>query len=211
MKKIYFILVLFYVGMAAQNNFRLPDSLSTKSYSYFNEKIRYKVKDSTIEKIHAHSWLAKAKFEKNHNQMTMAYKALIYKFDKEISLKYADSSIAAAIKTANSELIGSAYMIKGALLFDNKEMMNALDNYLIAEVHISEIENEYLSYKLKYCIALTKYYLGHYQEAIDLFKECITYFKEENDHAYLKSLYSLGQCYTRTNKTPLDSQTNEVD
>lgn len=198
------------MGLNAQKKFIIPDSLSNKDCNYFNEKINYKESDSIKERLYAQSWLAKAKSEKNYKQMALAYKSLIYKFDKKLRYLYADSSVTAAKRTANPELIGSAYMTKGIVYYDHKEMMKALDNYLIAEDYIFKTKDEYLIYKLKYCKALTKYYLGFYHEAIALFKECVTYFKEQNDHAYVNSLYSLGQSYSRVNKYQLCSQINQI-
>jgi AraC-like DNA-binding protein len=212
MKKKYVIVLLlwFCICTNAQNNFRLPDSLSTKGYSYFSDKIIYKDSDSIKERLYAQSWLAKAKSEKNFTQIALAYKTLIYKFDKKLRHLYADSAVTAAKRTANPELIGSAYMTKGIVYYDRKEPMKALDNYLIADQYVAKTNNDYLLYKLKYGKALTKYYLGFYHEAIALFTECVTYFKEQNDHAYVNSLYSLGQCYSRVNKYQLSSQINQI-
>lgn len=212
MKKNYLILLLlcFFISLNAQKKFIIPDSLSNKDCNYFNEKINYKESDSLKERLYAQSWLAKAKSERNDKQMALAYKSLIYKFDKKLRHLYADSSVTAAKRTNSAELIGSAYMTKGIVYYDDKKMMKALDNYLIAEDYISKTNDQYLIYKLKYCKALTKYYLGFYHEAITLFKECVTYFKEQNDHAYVNSLYSLGQCYSRVNKYQLSSQINQI-
>ncbi|MFE3872493.1 helix-turn-helix domain-containing protein [Flavobacterium sp. ZS1P70] len=212
MKKNYLILLLlcFFISLNAQKKFIIPDSLSNKDCNYFNEKINYKESDSLKERLYAQSWLAKAKSERNDKQIALAYKSLIYKFDKKLRHLYADSLVIAAKRTNSAELIGSAYMTKGIVYYDDKKMMKALDNYLIAEDYISKTNAEYLIYKLKYCKALTKYYLGFYHEAISLFKECVTYFKEQNDHAYVNSLYSLGQCYSRVNKYQLSSQINQI-
>ncbi|MBW4361076.1 AraC family transcriptional regulator [Flavobacterium taihuense] len=195
---------------AQQKDFVIPDSLSTKGYEYFSKNILYKERDSVKEKGYAKSWLAKAKLEKNYGQMALAYKALLYKSNKKSQLIYADSIVAAAKKTADIELIGSAYMTKGIIYYDRREQMNALDNYLIADEYLSKTNNQYLIYKLKYAIGLTKFYLGFYDEAIALFKECVNYFKQENNRAYLNSLHSLGLCYNCIGKYELSSQTNQL-
>lgn len=212
MKKNYLILLLlcFFISLNAQKKFTIPDSLANKNYNYFSEKINYKESDSLKERLYVQSWLAKAKSERNDKQMALAYKSLIYKFDKKFRHQYADSSVNAAKRTNSPELIGSAYMTKGIVYYDGKQMIKALDNYLIAEDYIAKTNDDYLTYKLKYCKALTKYYLGFYHEAIALFTECVTYFKEQNDHAYVNSLYSLGQCYSRVNKYQLSSQINQI-
>lgn len=195
---------------AQQINFIIPDSLSNKGYDYFSNNILYEEKDSIKEKLYAQSWLAKAKREKNFEQMALSYKSLIYKNDKKLRLIYADSMLTAAKRTTDIELIGSVYMTKGAVYYDRKEQMKALDNYLIADEYISKSNNPYLIYKTKYVIGLIKYYLGFYDEATALLKECVSYFKEKNDRAYLNSLHSLGLCYNRTGKYNLCSQMNQM-
>ena len=201
---------LYHNTYAQQNNFVIPDSLSTKDYEYFSNNILYEEKDSIKERLYAQSWLAKSKREKNFGQTAQSYKALLYTSDKKLQLIYADSLLTAAKRTANIELIGSSYITKGAVHYNRKEHMKALDNYLIANEYIAKTNNPYLIYKVKYIIAQIKYYLGFYDEATALFQECVKYFKEENDRAYLNSLHSLGLCYNRIGKYELCSQMNQL-
>ena len=198
------------IASGQQKNFVIPDSLVTKNYEYFSERIVYNENDSIKEQLYANTWLAKAKLEKDFTQMAMAYKALIYKSDKKFRLSYADSMVTAAMRTADIELIGSVYMTKGVVHHDRREQMKALDNYLIADGYISKTNNRYLIHKVKFGIAQIKYYLGFYDEAIALFKECVAYFKDENDRAYLNSLHSLGLCYNHIGKYKLCSQMNQL-
>tara|TARA_R110000868_G_scaffold272162_1_gene531438 strand:+ start:898 stop:2547 length:1650 start_codon:yes stop_codon:yes gene_type:complete len=203
-------LCLYYNAYAQQNNFVIPDSLSTKDYEYFSSNILFEEKDSIKEMLYAQSWLAKAKREKNYGQKAQSYKALIYTSDKKLQLIYADSMLIAAKKTADFALIGSGYMTKGVIQYDRKEHMKALDSYLIADEYISKTHNQYQIHKVKYGIAQIKYYLGFYDEAIALFKECLDYFKEENERAYLNTLHSLGLSYNRIGKYKLCSQMNQL-
>ncbi|MDI5887409.1 AraC family transcriptional regulator [Flavobacterium yafengii] len=213
MTKNYLLIIwvcLYYNAHAQQNNFVIPDSLSTKDYEYFSNNILYEEKDSIKERLYAQSWLAKAKRENNFGQMALSYKALIYKNGKKLQLIYADSMLTAAKRTTDIELMGSVYMTIGAVYYDRKEQMKALDNYLIADEYISKTNNPYLIYKAKYVIGLIKYHLGFYDEATALFQECVNYFKEKNDRAYLNSLHSLGLCYNRIGKYKLCSQINQT-
>ncbi|SEA25706.1 hypothetical protein SAMN05443667_10313 [Flavobacterium gillisiae] len=203
-------LCLYYNAYAQRTNFVIPDSLSTKDYEYFSSNILYEEKDSIKEMLYAQSWLAKAKREKNYGQKAQSYKALIYTSDKKLQLIYADSMLIAAKKTADFALIGSGYMTKGVIQYDRKEHMKALDSYLIADEYISKTHNQYQIYKVKYGIAQIKYYLGFYDEAIALFKECLGYFKEDNKRAYLNTIHSLGLSYNRIGKYKLCSQMNQL-
>lgn len=213
-KLLLFLVLLISHCTNAQNDYgKISDSLSSKSYEYLSQStVTYKA-DSIKSRMYASAWLVKAKSENNDFQLTHAYKAQINIVSKQFRLLYTDSMLTAAKKSKDIELIGSAYMTKGIVHFDRKEQMKALDNYLIADKYIVQTENQYLIYKLKYGIAQTKSYLGFYDEAISLFRECIDYFKEENDRAYLNSLHSLGLCYNRignyawctiTNQTGID-------
>ena len=203
-------LCVYHYANAQEKNFIIPDSLSSKNYEYFYKNIVYKEKNNAKELLYAKSWLAKAKSEKNFGQMAMAYKALMYKNDRKLQLIYADSMVTAAKETTNPELIGSVHMTKGVIHYDRKEHKKALDNYLIADEYLSKTNNQYLIYKVKYVIAQIKYYLGFYDEAIALLKECTNYFKQENERAYLNSLHTLGLCYNRIGKYELSSQTNQL-
>ncbi|RTZ01418.1 helix-turn-helix domain-containing protein [Flavobacterium bomense] len=213
MTKKYLLIIwlcLHYNAYAQQNNFVIPDSLSTKDYEYFSKNILYEEKDSIKESLYAQSWLAKAKREKNFGQMAQSYKALIYTSDKKLQLIYADCMLTAAKKTADYALIGSGYMTKGVIQYDRKEHMKALDSYIMADEYISKTNNQYQIHKVKYGIAQIKYYLGFYDEAIALFKECLSYFKEENKRAYLNTLHSLGLSYNRIGKYKLCNQMNQL-
>lgn len=201
---------LCHYANAQPKNFIIPDSLSSKDYKYFNENILYKEKNNSKDLLYAYTWLTKAKRERNYSQMAMAYKALIYKNDKKLRHRYADSMITVAKRTTDIELIGSVYLTKGIVYHDSKEHKNALDNYLIADEYISKTNNQYLIYKTKYGIGQIKYYLGFYDEAISLFKDCVSYFKDENDRAYLNSFHSLGLCYNHIGKYKLSSQINQI-
>ena len=115
-----------------------------------------------------------------------------------------------AKKASNDELVGSCYLTKGIVHYNRLEHIKALDNYLIANRYISQVNNPVLSHKIKYEIAKIKYYLGFYDEAISLLRECITFFEEENDRAYLNSMHILGLCFTKIGKYEGASQTNQL-
>lgn len=211
-KKYWIFLVLLvrgYTSAQLPNNSRL-DSLSNKSYEYLRKGFETTIYNKAKSKIYVQVWLQKAKAEKdNYFQLALAYKAYAINADKSMRLFYADSMISNAKRTNNDELIGSSYMTKGIIHYDRMEHSKALDNYLIADRYISEVNNPALTYKIKYGIALIKYYLGFYDEAISLFRECVDYFRDENDRAYLNSLHCLGLCYIQKGNYKLATITNQ--
>src|SRR5690606_12644304 len=115
----------------------------------------------------------------------------------DLKLTYADSMIYTANKSKDESLIGSAYLSKGIVYYGQKNHIQALDNYLIANGYISKTSDDYQKYKVQYSIAHIKYYLGFYGEAIALFEGCLKYFKNTNTRAYLNTIHSLALCYNR--------------
>jgi len=206
------MIVLLLLGRnadAQHANFKVPDSLSGKSFEYFESHITLNKADSARTLLYAKSWLLKSKAEMDYHQMALAYKAMMYNVKKEFHPQYADSMVQAARNTSDNLLLGSAYMTKGIVCYERKEIRKALDYYLIADEFISKTNDHYLIHKVKYGIGLTKYYVGFYNEAIALFTQCIDYFEEENERAYLNSLHMLGLCYNRVGNYDLCSSINE--
>ena len=189
--------------------FKIPDTIRNKDYDYLFERIKESENDPIKESMYLQTFLSKAKSEKNSQEIINGYKNYLRRSSENLKLVYADSMIYTAKKSRDNALIGSAYLSKGIVYYAQKKHNFALDNYLIANNFISKTNDNYLVYKVKYNIANIKYYLGFYDEAISLFRECIGYFKENNDRAYLNSLHSLGLCYNRIGNYGLCTETNE--
>ncbi|WP_374175300.1 tetratricopeptide repeat protein [Flavobacterium tructae] len=197
---------------AQEIHFKIPDSLRNKDYDYLFDRIEESENDSIKKSLYLKTFLAKSKTDKNQEEVVNGYKNYLHHAPENLKLIYADSMIYTAKKSKSNTLIGSTYLSKGILYYSRKQLNYALDNYLIADSYISKTNDQYLIYKTKYNIANIKYFLGFYDEAISLFKECITYFKEDkenNDRGYLNSLHSLGLCYNRIGNYTLCTQTNE--
>ena len=211
-RKFFLIVVVLTINYALAQlpNGKIPDSLLSKNYNYLNHAtITYK-KDSIKSCLYTQTWLKKAKTDNNFEQMVLAYKSILYLSNKKTWTAYTDSMLIAAKRTKNDVLIGSAYLTKATVYYGHKDNKNALDNFLLADEYISKTNDDYSIYKVKFGIAQTKYYLGFYDEAISLFRECSAYFKEENDRAYLNSLHGLGVCYNKIGKYDLSSATNQL-
>ncbi len=212
MIKIYLFILSLCLGnqvCAQQNGFKIPDTLRNKNYDYLFERAEDLEKDSTKQSLYLRSFLSKATSEKNSEEIVNGYKNYVHYSPENLKLVYADSMIYAAKKTEDNALIGSAYLSKGIVYYAQKKHNYALNNYLIANNFISKTNDTYLIYKVKYNIANIKYYLRFYDEALSLFRECITYFKDENARAYLNSLHLIGLCYNKIGNYGLCSETNE--
>jgi AraC-like DNA-binding protein len=213
MKRIQLLLSLLFIShfvFSQKGNFKIPDSLQTKSYNYLEERIDQFETDSSKAAVYLYSYLHKAQKEQKWNETLKGYQNLMHASPEKLRTKFADSMVYVAKKSNDNKLIGSAYLTKGIVYYSLKRHNSALDNYLTANNYISRTNDDYLVYKLKYHIALVKYYLGYYDEAISLLKECISYFKKEQPRPYLNSLHSLGLCYNRKGNYGLCTETNSL-
>ena len=189
---------------------KIPDSLQNKSYNYLDDKAYELKEDSAKAAVYTYAYLQKAKKELKWKEMVNGYQNLLHLSPDKLRLVYADSMLYAANKSNDNTIIGSAYLSKGIEYYRQKQQNFALDNYIIANKYIAKSNDQYLNYKLKYHIALVKYYLGYYDEAISLLKECVSYFKNKEPRPYLNSLHSLGLCYNRAGNYGLCTETNTL-
>lgn len=164
--------------------------LSKSDYEFLLRKVNENEKNLKFKK----AWLLKAKNEENHTEQIKAYRQLMINEPIKIKKIYADSIITVALKTKNLNTIGNAYLNKGIVFYENKELVQALNFYIKAESYLEKSQNQYDSSKAKYAIAQTKFYLGFYDEAIIIFSELEAFFIEENDRAYLNTIHALGLC-----------------
>lgn len=183
----------FFLGhcLYAEVAFKIPDSLRTKDYDYLFDRIEGHNNNTPIQSIYLSAFLNKAKSEKHWEEIVNGYKNYMHYSSGDLKLTYADSMIYTANKSKDESLIGSAYLSKGIVYYGQKNHIQALDNYLIANGYISKTSDDYQKYKVQYSIAHIKYYLGFYGEAIALFEGCLKYFKNTNTRAYLNTIHSL--------------------
>ncbi|AZA98493.1 helix-turn-helix domain-containing protein [Chryseobacterium joostei] len=156
--------------------------------------------------------ISTAKKEKNYAELYQAYKDGIF-FSPDRKLKYADSAIVAAKLSKNEDLIGNAYISKGVIYyFNHKKFQLALDEYLKAYHYTQNTKDQFLKYQNLYHIGVVKSYLGHYQEALPIFQQCLDYFEPNtranihsnliynNQKGYLNTLHQIIICYQSLGK-----------
>lgn len=134
-----------------------------------------------------------AKKRNDLSQMVQGYKDAVY-FTKNTGNKfqYADSCIATAEKSKNSDLISSAHLLKGSLYYYTSQKYKfALDEYLKAYENSQNSQDLYLQHKILYHIGIVKSYMGYYQDALVHFEGCMAFFeKKMRDQLPAKTLYN---------------------
>jgi AraC-like DNA-binding protein len=202
---LYIAFTICFLTIVEAKQIGVFDSLVNKDFGYFEAKVLLHRRDTAKAKLFTEYWLKKASKERNIQEQVKAYKSMIHFVDKSYRMIYVDSLIEKAKATKSNVILGSAYLTVGAAYYEFKEYSKALDFYIKANNYVSKTNDRYLIHKVKYTIALTKYFLGYYHESIALLLQCMEYFKEENDLAYIKSMHAIAQCYTQIKRYDLSS------
>ena len=205
------ILIFSHNCFAQQKPFIIPDSLKNKSIDHIVTRMDENENNDSLDSIYELTYLLKSKSAKDYKNIFKAYNFVMFKAGKENWLKYCDSMLMVAKRLNDNELIGSSYLTRGTVYYASLQEPKALDNFIIADGFLSKTENLYLKYKTKFSIAQIKYFLGYYDEAISLLKECENYFREnEPGRPHLYSLHSLSLCYTKTRQYDLAAATSDL-
>jgi AraC-like DNA-binding protein len=181
-------------------------------YSKLREKYWAYEENDPKALVYVNQYIKKAKSEKNYSELFQAYKdAILYSENQK--MVYADSALAAAKNSENNDLIGNAFLTKGSIYyFNQRKFQFALEEYLKAYEYLKDSKNEYLKFRNIYHIGVVKSYLGYYDEALEIFKQCINFFETKidgnindnqvfnNTKGYLNSLHQAIICYQMLGK-----------
>jgi len=156
--------------------------------------------------VYVNLYISSAKKENNYAELYQAYGDAI-RYSPDEKLQYADSSITAAKRSKDANLLGSAYISKGSVYYFNyRKFKPALDEYLKAYRYLENSDDLFLKHKNMYHIAVVKSYLGYHQEAKEIFKRAISFFEPytksdihenlifNNRKGYLNSIHQLIVC-----------------
>ncbi|MCR9229114.1 MAG: helix-turn-helix domain-containing protein [Flavobacteriaceae bacterium] len=205
---------MFFMGMCvlwAQDSLEVSkDSLQILNYQVIFDRVKRAAPDTAQQSLYLKAYLDKARMENNYGEMVQGHKNYLHRSEGVTRLAYADSMVLTAKTAGDISLIGSAYLTKGIVFYSEKKYKEALKNYLLADPYVARSEDLYLDHKLKYNIALVKYYTEHFDEALDLLQGCQAYFKEKSIPGYLNTLLLLGRCHQRMKNYGLSSKINRL-
>lgn len=172
MKKLNYFLVLFSVF----SNLLFSQH---KKESTFND-IRKNYGKMTIDDMGAMPYvklyIRKAKMESNFQRLIQGYRDG-RQFDYRNKMKYADSAIAVSLKHGSKDDISKDHLSKGIIYyFYQKKYKLALDEYLKAYQYSTGSQDKYHHYKVIYHLGIVKAHLGYYEEALEHFHQCATFY-----------------------------------
>lgn len=178
-------------------------------YQNIRRHYEFKKKNDSAVLPYVYRYIGLAKKNGSNAHLYQAYKdAVMFTPSGVTKLKYADSTIAAALLTKDESYITSAFLGKGIIYYFNfRKYRLALNEYLTAYDHAQKTRDEYLRHKVIYHIGVVKSYLGYYEEAEGHFLQCAAYYKAQsqrsghpnqlynNRRGYYNSLHQLLVCY----------------
>lgn len=173
----------------------VADSLKNKPYSFYQNRLDRDNLTVPEAQQYIKAWLDRAKKDRNYTQQAEAFQNMIAFALPQQRLSYADSALTAAKHTKSGPLIGSAYLSRGILFYKKRDYNAALDDYIAAAAYIEKISDDYQKHKISFGIAQIKYALGYHDEAVALFLKCATFFRNQDELPYLRSMHGLGLAY----------------
>ncbi len=199
---ILFIQVLSLFGQENRNNSK--ELLINKTYEELYLNVN-KLKDSNYQKaeLYAKSYIQKAKNENNNLQITSGYYLMAFLNSNDVDkvINFLDQGIESSKKENGKVFPALLYMNKGGLLKEKGLLIEALDNYFLAEESAEKSNNFHLFYSAKHNIALIKRKLGYLKESKKLLKQCLNYEKNKKNKkkkdsiSYFMSVYELINTY----------------
>lgn len=208
--KISFCIALFCLGpcfletVEAQNQ---SDTLAKYSYRELDNLAYENRNDPLRLSLYQNYFFQKAQQENTRNWLAIYYRDFVFYQAEENRLPFIDSALYYAHQINDNALIGNVYLTKGIIYYTFKDYQQTLDHYLIANEYILQTDDVYNKYSIKNMIGGIKNYLGYYEEAEELFEECVSYFDQKeatyNMHrGYISSMMGLAWSYTKTDRIP---------
>ncbi|MDR6546479.1 AraC-like DNA-binding protein [Chryseobacterium rhizosphaerae] len=162
-------------------------------------------------------YIAEAKKDKDYGKLYQGYAdGVEFSSDRNIKLKFADSTIIAAKLSRKDSLVSSAYLEKGVVYyFHFKKYQLALNEFLVAVSYADKDTDPYYKNRLNYLIGVVKSYIGYYDEALPIFMKTQNYYASElrkqphpnilydSRRGYYNSLHQMAICYRNMGKYAL--------
>lgn len=183
MQKGLFFLFCFFVF--SQHFF--SQNSEEKIFSEIRKTYEKKAIDDVDAMVQVCRFIGQAKRTSNVIKLLQGYRDG-RQFDKNNKLAYADSAIAVSLKYGTKNDISRDYLSKGIIYyFYQKKYKLALDEYLKAYNSSKGSTDQYLQHKVIYHLGVVKVHLGYYEEALEHFQYCNSFYKTKLSSALLEN------------------------
>lgn len=187
----YFYQIFFLTSLFFYSNLHAQSEIFSQMS---NEEIEKKIDSSSNDPTKMweliNFYIKKSTAERNNEALFYAYRYASVNSRYPSNIKYADSALSTAKKSAKQNILLDAFLNRGNIYMAEEFYQEALDDILNANKLSQESGNVYIYNKTIYYIAQNKIYLGHYEDAKRELLVCLKYFKDN-----IKNESSLGQNY----------------
>jgi len=201
MKQTAYIVVLWLIIFPFKVKSQSESNLENSSFETLKELFWKHEKNVKKQLVYAKAYLNKAKNENKPIEQARGYFFYSLLSESNTALRYLDSAITCSKSVPDPKFPAYAYSAKGFIYKKQFRYKEAIDNFLIAE-NIAKKNNPDLYYDTKFSIAvLRSEELGEVKEALDLYKECLPYYKDKNirssdySYSYQMLLFGLADAY----------------
>lgn len=184
------------------NKVVVADSLIDLDYEELESKYELtRIKDITLAKLYARTFLNRAKKEKNVIKQADGYYMLAKTNSDTVSIIYSDTVIDLTEKIKDYKYPAEVYLYRAKYFGANGYYQSSMDELVKANEYAEINKNTEQLYSAKYFIALLKDNLGEFQETLDLYKSIEKYreerYLEDKNYKdkYLMSIFALGVSY----------------
>ncbi len=204
-QKIIFIVLLQLVVVKSLDAQYNVDSIRNLSFDELKKNFEKSFVDSVKDLIYANVYLEKAKKDKDILKIADAYYYFSIISEYKAGLKYADSVIIIT-KTlkGNKQFPALGYFSKGRIYYYLGELQMAIEQYVKAHFFAKQNKNDILLAKIKSNIGAIKNRLGEKEEALEIYKDFVSFVKESEipnkDFLLANGLLALGITYISTQK-----------
>ncbi|MVO08783.1 helix-turn-helix domain-containing protein [Flavobacterium sp. TP390] len=213
MKHFFLFGLFFYFGFIYSQN----TILSKLSYQQLIDSFHKYKGQIEIQKKFAKEYLNRGKKEKDIERIAGGYYFHSYFYNDNNCFKYCDSAIEITKNFKNQKFPMVAYSRKTDKYVELKDYVKAIDNLLLSEKYALKFDNLMYYYDAKNNIGIVKSeYLGEYNEAIDLYKESLDYFKtkigndKDYNNYYLGIIFGIADSYKSLKNTDSSTFYNQL-
>ena len=179
----------------ATNSLAFAQDNSEETYQFLDERIEILRNKPGEQLPYIKKMISKATKSNHLKILHKAFSLAAASATGGDKLKYGDSLIMTALKQKNSDVTGDCYLARGSLFMNEEKYQNALQDYVKGYYFIKRNNNPYLINNAHFLIAQTKIYLGQYDEARNILKKVLSFYRE--NHKKIEDTdYALYYIYT---------------
>jgi AraC-like DNA-binding protein len=188
-------------GYAQTKDFVIPDSLRGMGYEQLNERLIKHADNVPLAQLYTYAILEKGKAQNHLGMMANAYLRLgILEQRDSLKLQFYKKSLRLTQGKNVKGFPAKAYIIIGDYYYDRLKFDISVENYIKA---LKGVDDQDMKYHILDRIASIKMEVFQYEESLQLFHQCKTYFETDSltlkkyKNIYINTLFALQSIHVK--------------